>query len=332
VLLELRDLKVAYRQAGREMLAVDGASLSVPRGSITGIVGESGCGKTTLGRAVIGVLAANAAIAGGEILFEGRNLAELTAAEHRQMRWREIAFVPQSAMNSLNPVYRVGDQLRTILVERGEQSRKQADAECEELFRSVGLAPERLRDFPHQFSGGMRQRVAIAMAVALKPKLIVADEPVTALDVLIQKQVLDLLVALRSSFGVSIMLVTHDIGVVGYACDRVAVMYGGKVVEEGGANDVLSNPVHPYTMGLLQAFPDLDAANRDLVPIRGTPPDLRDPPPGCRFEPRCPFAVAECIRPVASRQVSTGHRAACCRAGEAGQIRERAGQALTWTS
>jgi len=331
-LLEINDLRVAYHQAGRQIMAVDKASLSVPRGSITGIVGESGCGKTTLGRAIIGVLAANAAIAGGEILFEGRDLTKLSQDEQRQVRWREIAFVPQSAMNSLDPVYRVGDQLRSILRRRGGLAREAAVSRSAELFRSVGLAPERLADYPHQFSGGMRQRAAIAMALALKPKLIVADEPVTALDVLIQKQILDLLVSLRTSFGVSIVLVTHDIGVIGYACDRVAVMYAGQVVEEGSVDDVLSTPAHPYSMGLLQAFPDLSDGMRDLVPIRGTPPDLADPPEGCRFEPRCPFAIAACRVPIQSQAVGENHFAACCRLQEAGRLRELARDSATWTS
>ena len=170
------------------------------------------------------------------------------------------------------------------------------------------------------------------MALALKPKLIVADEPVTALDVLIQKQILDLLVSLRTSFGVSIVLVTHDIGVIGYACDRVAVMYAGQVVEEGSVEDVLSMPAHPYSMGLLQAFPDLSDGKRDLVPIRGTPPDLAHPPAGCRFEPRCPFAIAACREPVQSQAVSESHFAACCRLEEAGRLRELAQDSATWVS
>jgi peptide/nickel transport system ATP-binding protein len=331
-LLEINGLRVGYHQAGRQIMAVDGASLSVPRGSITGIVGESGCGKTTLGRAIIGVLAANAAIAGGEIVFEGRNLTELSQEEQRQIRWREIAFVPQSAMNSLDPVYRVGDQLGSILRRRGGLSREAAALRSQELFGSVGLAADRLADYPHQFSGGMRQRAAIAMALALRPKLIVADEPVTALDVLIQKQILDLLVSLRASFGVSIVLVTHDIGVVGYACDRVAVMYAGQVVEEGDVHDVLSTPTHPYTMGLLQAFPDLADGKRDLVPIRGAPPDLARPPAGCRFEPRCPFAIAACLGPVHSEAVSESHVCACCRLQEAGWLRQRAQDSASWSS
>lgn len=331
-MLEISNLCVDYRQAGRRVRAVERASLSVPQGSITGIVGESGSGKTTLGRAIIGVQAGNAAIAAGEIRFGGRDLTKLAPEAQRQIRWREIAFVPQSAMNSLDPVYRVGDQLMAILTGRGGHARPAAEAQARELFQSVGLAQERLRDYPHQFSGGMRQRAAIAMALALRPRLIVADEPVTALDVLVQKQILDLLLDLRRRFGISLIIVTHDIGVVGYVCDRVAVMYAGQVVEEGSVNEVLSHPAHPYTMGLLQAFPDLAEAVRDLAPIAGVPPDLAQPPEGCRFAPRCPFAQAACRSPVATEMVSAGHSAACRRLAEAGSLRKLARETATWTS
>lgn len=328
--LEVCDLKVRYRQSGGDTMAVDGASLTIPRGSITGIVGESGCGKTTLGRSIIGVVASNAEIAGGKMLFDGRDLATLSNKEQREIRWREIAFVPQSAMNSLNPVYRVGDQLRRILVERGRLAPHDARARQAELFSAVGLPPQRLNDFPHQFSGGMRQRVALAMALALKPKLIIADEPVTALDVLVQKQVLDLLIELRAKLSLSIILVTHDIGVIGYACDRVAVMYGGMVVEEGDTSTIFAAPAHPYTMGLLQAFPNIDSDERSLFPIKGSPPDLSRPPPGCRFEPRCPFAIETCRRPVPPKEMAPRHKALCWRADDADTIRDRARQASTW--
>lgn len=331
-LLAIRDLCIDYRQSGHRLRAVDRASLMVPQGSITGVVGESGSGKTTLGRAVIGVQAANASIASGEIIFAGRDLLSLAAENQRQMRWREIAFVPQTAMNSLDPVYRVGDQLMAILTRRGGLERDAALARSRELFAAVGLAPERLRDYPHQFSGGMRQRAAIAMALALRPKLIVADEPVTALDVLIQKQILDLLMELRASLGLSLIIITHDIGVVSQACDRVVVMYGGQVVEEGRVDDVLLHPAHPYTMGLLQAFPDLADGPRDLVPIPGIPPDLAHPPEGCRFAPRCPFARADCTLPLDNVPVSAGHLSACRRAHEASTLRELAKESRLWAS
>src|SRR4051812_34891814 len=220
-LLAVEDFSVAYRVDGMNVHAVDGVDFTVPRGAMLGLVGESGCGKTTLARALMGVLPTNARITRGKAWLDGIDLVALPEAEHRAKLWRDLSFVPQTAMNALDPVYRLRDQMREILCTRGGLARSAADTRAAELFRAVGLDPSRLMDYPHQFSGGMRQRAAIAMALALKPKLIVADEPVTALDVLIQKQILDLLVSLRTSFGVSIVLVTHDIGVIGYACDRV---------------------------------------------------------------------------------------------------------------
>src|SRR4051812_17469428 len=220
-LLSVENLSVSYRRNDRTIRAVDGVDLDLPSGVMLGLVGESGCGKSTLARALMGVLPGNARIAGGTIRLAGEDLLALTADKRRERLWRDIAFVPQTAMNALDPVYRLRDQMREVLCRRGGLARSSADTRAAELFRAVGLDPSRLMDYPHQFSGGMRQRAAIAMALALKPKLIVADEPVTALDVLIQKQILDLLVSLRTSFGVSIVLVTHDIGVIGYACDRV---------------------------------------------------------------------------------------------------------------
>jgi peptide/nickel transport system ATP-binding protein len=329
-LLDVRDLRVEFRVPGGPVRAVDGASLSVPSGSLLGLVGESGCGKTTMGRALIGVMAKTARITAGRILFKGRDLAALSPQERRAMRWRDIAFVPQSAMNSLDPVYRIEDQLGQILTERGGLSRSAARRRSEELFGLIGIDAARLRDYPHQFSGGMRQRVAIAMALALEPSLIVADEPVTALDVIVQRQILDVFRELRDRLGISVVLVTHDISVVAYACDRVAVMYAGKVVEEGAVEDVLNTPAHPYTMGLSNAFPDLTGDIANLIPIEGDPPDLRAPPPGCRFVPRCPFALAECSVSVAPVELGSGRIVACLRHHESAILRERAREDATW--
>jgi peptide/nickel transport system ATP-binding protein len=329
-LLDVRDLRVEFRTPGGPVRAVDGASLSVPSGCLVGLVGESGCGKTTMGRALIGVMAKTARITAGQILFKGRDLAALSPHERRAMRWRDIAFVPQSAMNSLDPVYRIEHQLGQILTERGGLSRAAARRRSEELFGLIGIDTARLRDYPHQFSGGMRQRVAIAMALALEPSLIVADEPVTALDVIVQRQILDVFRELRDRLGISVVLVTHDISVVAYACDRVAVMYAGKVVEEGTVEDVLNAPAHPYTMGLSNAFPDLTGDMADLIPIEGDPPDLRAPPPGCRFVPRCPFALAECSVSVAPIELGPGRSVACLRHHESAILRERAREDATW--
>jgi peptide/nickel transport system ATP-binding protein len=325
-LLSVDDLTVTYKTARGAVRAVDGASFEVPEGAIVGLVGESGCGKTTTARAITGVMAGNARITGGRILFRGDDLSGADEATRRARRWRDIAFVPQSAMSSLNPVHRVGAQIEEVLTRRGGRSRAQAQSRARELFRMVGLAEGRLVDYPHQFSGGMRQRVAIALALALDPALVIADEPVTALDVIVQRQVLDVLRDLQQRLKLSMILVTHDISVVAYLCDRVVVMYAGRVVEEGTTAEVLERPRHPYTMGLTNAFPDLERAGGLLIPIEGAPPDLAAPPAGCRFAPRCPFAEARCetVDPHGLAPV------ACHRASDADSLRERARAPGTW--
>ena len=329
-ILSIQDLTVHYRTDRGAIQAVDRASFDVPSGKVVGLVGESGCGKTTAARSITGVIPANAGIVGGRILFDGRDLVGLSNREMGSVRWRDIAFIPQSAMNSLDPVYRVGAQVMEVLVDRGGLDRARARARSAELFEMVGLDPSRLGDYPHQFSGGMRQRAAIALALALEPRLIVADEPVTALDVVVQRQVLDVFKALQVRLGLSVVLVTHDISVVAYTCDQVVVMYAGQVVESGPVATVLSSPFHPYTMGLYNAFPDLKRSGGTLVPIEGSPPDLMYPPPGCRFRERCPFALPDCLETPALAAVEQDHRAACWRSGEAADLRRRAEDPATW--
>lgn len=331
-LLSVRDLKVSYQVGKGSIDAVDGASFDVPRGSIVGLVGESGCGKTTVARALTRVIADNASITGGQILFDGQDIAALPEREMNALRWRDIAFIPQSAMNSLDPVYTVEYQLNEVLRRRGGLGRRQARARCEELFEMVGIEAGRLGDYPHQFSGGMRQRVAIALALALNPKLVIADEPVTALDVIVQRQILDQLRELQSMLGISVILVTHDISVVAYVCDRTVVMYAGRIAEAGQMDAVLMEPSHPYTMGLRNAFPDLKgAASGVLTPIEGAPPNLAFPPPGCRFAPRCPFAVETCTtQQPALGMVAPDHRVSCHRADEAVKLRQEAARTETW--
>lgn len=331
-LLSIRDLQVAYEVGKSDVMAVDGASFDVAPGNIVGLVGESGCGKTTLARSLTRVLAGNARIAGGRAVFCGTDIMGLSEREMNALRWREIAFIPQSAMNSLDPVYTVGSQLDEVLMRRGGMSRNDAQKRKEELFEWVGIEASRLRDFPHQFSGGMRQRVAIALALALDPRLIIADEPVTALDVIVQRQILDQLKDLRDRLGISVILVTHDISVVAYVCDRVVVMYAGKVAESGPMAVTLTEPAHPYTMGLRNAFPDLASAAGDLTPIEGSPPNLMTPPPGCRFAPRCPFAEPRCtdIQPPL-KDLGQGHIAACHRLEESKEMRIKARLPETWT-
>ena len=330
MILDIKDLHVHYRSSRGNVHAVDGANLQVPEGQILGLVGESGCGKTTLARAIIGVLPKNARTASGELFFDGRDLLQESRRRLKDMRWREMAFIPQSAMNSLDPVYRVGQQLNEVLINRGGFNNAKAEARAKELFDLVGIEPARLRDYPHQFSGGMRQRAAIALALALEPKLVIADEPVTALDVIVQRQILDTLKDLQQQLNISVLLVTHDISVVAYVCDQVAVMYAGKVVESGPASAVLTEPFHPYTMGLYNAFPDLERASQTLTPIEGTPPDLLIPPTGCGFLERCPFALPECSQSPALKEIEANHLVACWRDKDAVQLRQDAAEVTTW--
>ena len=331
MLLDVRDLAVTYRTARGLAHAVDGVDLVVPHGAMLGLVGESGCGKTTLARALMGVLPGNARVARGQISLDGTDLLALSPRARRRVLWREMSFVPQSAMNALDPVYRLRSQMREVLCQRGGLARGAADQRAEALFASVGLDPARMSDYPHQFSGGMRQRAAIALALALSPKLVIADEPVTALDVIVQRQVLDTFRRLGTELNVAAIFVTHDIAVVAYLCSITAVMYAGRIVEVGPTADVLARPAHPYTMGLMNAFPDLEGDTQSLAPIRGSPPDLHEPPAGCRFAARCPFVLPACAESYPERVgVAAAHEAACHRAGEAAALRDAARTPAVW--
>ena len=327
MILEVDKLQIDYQAKDGVTRAVDGASFVVPEGRIVGLVGESGCGKTTAVRAIMGVLAENGRRAGGRIVFKGQ---EVDAAATKRLLWRDIAYVPQSAMSSLDPVYTVGAQIVEVLTKRGNANRRDARRRAAELFDLVGLNERRLVDYPHQFSGGMRQRAAIAMALALSPSLLLADEPVTALDVIVQRQILDMLRDLQKRLHLSMVLVTHDISVVAYLCDEVVVMYAGQVIESGPVRDVLARPRHPYTMGLRNAFPDLMTDAMELVPIGGSPPDLRHAPPGCRFAPRCPFVLETCTTGADGHSLANGHMSACRRDSEADFLRKDALDPVTW--
>ena len=332
-ILRVSGLKITYTVGEQKIRAVDDASFSIPAGSIVGLVGESGCGKTTVARGLTRVMAKAAGFDGGQVIFDGKDLLTLSEPDMNSLRWRDIAFIPQSAMNSLDPVYTIERQLNEVLIQRGGFSRSDARKRAEELFDMVGIERQRLSDFPHQFSGGMRQRVAIALALALDPKLVIADEPVTALDVIVQRQILDTLKSLQDRLGISVILVTHDISVVAYVCDRIIVMYAGRVVESGETETVLTAPFHPYTMGLYNAFPDLQSSQGILTPIEGHPPDLSDPPSGCRFAPRCPFAQDRCRQEDAPlKDIGNGHFAACHRADEAENLRAQAAKPETWAA
>ena len=330
-LLSIRNLSVNYHTQSGTVQAVSGVSLDVEEAQHLGVIGESGCGKTTLMRAIIRVLPRNGEIPSGEIIFKGRNLLALSDMEMRQLRWREIATIPQASMDSLDPVQRVGKQVEKLLTVRGGLDSRTAKRRAVDLFELVGLDPERLTHYPHEFSGGMKQRAVIAMALALGPSLLIADEPVTALDVIVQHQILEVLKRLQDEFKLTVMLITHDISVVAQVCDSVAVMYAGQIVERADARPFFSSPNHPYSLGLQQAFPNLIRPKDVLVSIEGYPPDLRQPPPACRFAERCPFVQPQCheIDPVLE-DVATNHQAACLRSEEMESLRQQAADPLIW--
>ncbi len=331
MLLEIQELKTYYSSRGQEVRAVDGVSLSLERGENLGLVGESGCGKTTLSKSLLRINGPNARIAGGRIMFKGRDLTALPEPEMRKVRWREISMVAQSAMNSLDPVYTVGNQMLETLQLHTELGAQAGMRRAAELFELVGLEPKRLKSYPHQLSGGMRQRAVIALALALNPELIIADEPTTALDVVVQDGILKQLEQIQSQLGNSMILVTHDVSLVAEMCRRVAVMYAGRMAEVGPTSTLFSEAAHPYTIGLLNAFPTLESAKGELISIPGSPPDLAVALPGCPFAARCPFATEKCsIETPELRHIGQDHYAACHYAENAAEFRRAAGEQLQW--
>ncbi|MCS6891631.1 MAG: ABC transporter ATP-binding protein [Rhodovarius sp.] len=317
-LLRVENLVTSFRTAAGELRAVDGVTLSVERGRTLGIVGESGCGKSVLSLSIMRLLAWPGRILSGRVLLEGRDLTGLSAAEMRAVRGREIAMIFQEPMTSLNPVHTVGFQIMEAMRAHDRQAgaaelRRRAIAALERV--RIPAAARRFGEYPHQLSGGMRQRVMIAMALACRPKLLIADEPTTALDVTVQAQILDLLRELQRQEGMGIILITHDLGVIAEMADEVAVMYAGRVVEQGPARAIFEDPQHPYTLGLLGSIPRLDQDRARLTAIEGTVPPPFAWPPGCRFAPRCPFAEGSCeAAPPPLRMVTPGHAAACLKA------------------
>jgi oligopeptide/dipeptide ABC transporter ATP-binding protein len=314
-LLSLEDLRVQFSTARGTVYAVNGVSFDIAPGETLGLVGESGCGKSVTSLALLGILARNGRVSSGRALFEGRDLLRLKDSELRGIRGREIAMVFQDPMTSLNPVLTIGRQIREVLQTHFGLGKDEAVRKAGELLERVGIpsADLRLKDYPHQFSGGMRQRAMIAMALACEPKLLIADEPTTALDVTIQAQILDLLRELVAERNTALILITHDLGVVAGMCERVHVMYGGLIMEAGSADQLFSRPRHPYTLGLLESVPRLDAKRKaKLHPIEGQPRDMLTPPHACPFQPRCSYEVEQSRLEVPRLlEVEPGHWVAC---------------------
>jgi oligopeptide/dipeptide ABC transporter ATP-binding protein len=328
--LAVENLHIRYGTARGDARAVDGISFAIEAGEYLGLVGESGCGKSTIAKAVLGILPANGRIAEGAIRFKGRDIVRLKPAEYRKLRWTEISLVPQSAMNGFDPVYTVEQQLEEAITAHRSLPAAERQRRIEELFALVGLDKARLADYPHQFSGGMRQRAMIAMAMVLDPTLVVADEPTTGLDVIVQDQILQRIKEIHERLQKTMLLITHDMAVVAENCDKIAVMYAGQIMEYGG-KAVFQTPHHPYTMGMCNAFPDLDDRNRELISIPGSPPSLLSPPTGCRFHERCPFATVHCVQVVPPlHEVAPGHVAACHYVDRAAEFRAMAENPNTW--
>jgi len=314
--LEVRDLSIQYlTDNGVALQAVEGLTFSLEQGRSLGLVGESGCGKTTVMLSLMRLLPEAGRIVDGQVLFEGRDLLRISEGEMQSVRWKDISMVFQGAMNALNPVRTVESQIVEVLqLHNVVNSSKDARKRAGELLELVGITGKRGKQYPHQFSGGMRQRAVIAMALACNPRILIADEPTTALDVMIQAQIIELLEELQRELNLSLVLVTHDLGVVAEMCDDVLVMYGGTVAEYANSDTIFNNPGHPYTQRLLKAFPDIAEPGSDLASIPGNPPRLDNLPPGCRFEPRCHVGNGEsvCIKQLPSLVESEpGHQTAC---------------------
>src|SRR5438874_60594 len=313
-LLEVKDLRTSFRTADGLVHAVDNVSFNVRKGEAVALVGESGCGKSVTAMSIMRLVAPPGKITAGEVRFKGRNLAELSERDMRHVRGNDIAMVFQEPMTSLNPVFRIGDQVAEAIRVHQDVSKKQARQRAGEMLELVSIPDpvKRLDDYPHQLSGGMRQRVMIAMALSCDPELLIADEPTTALDVTIQAQIMELLASLQQRLGLAVLLITHDLGVVAEFCERVIVMYTGRIVEESPVRDLFANPAHPYTRGLLKSLPSVSKSGTRLPTIAGMVPSISALPPGCKFNPRCPDVMPICLGNEPARMiVGVGHDARC---------------------
>ena len=313
-LISVRNLKTSFFTHVGEVKAVRGISFDVNEGEVLGIVGESGSGKSVTSLSIMGLLQYPGRVVDGEILLNGEDILTYSKNQMRRVRGKEIAMIFQDPMTSLNPVYTIGNQIMEMILEHEKMSRREARARAIEMLKLVGIpaAEKRIDSYPHEFSGGMRQRVMIALALSCNPKLLIADEPTTALDVTIQAQILNLIKKLNRQFGMTTMLITHDLGVVATVCDKVAVMYGGLIMEYGTVDEIFYHPRHPYTMGLLGSIPHVDGGEkRRLIPIDGTPPDLINPPKGCPFSTRCKYCMNVCTREQPPYYAEDKHRTMC---------------------
>ena len=314
-LLEIKNLAVEYRADEATIYAVNGVNLSLEKGEAMGLVGETGAGKTTIAKSIMRILPpAQAHITSGEIIYEGQNLLELKEKEMQKVRGNKIAMIFQDPMTALNPVETVGFQIAESIKQHNKISKNEARDRAGDMLELVGIPRERYTDYPHQFSGGMKQRVVIAMALACNPELLLADEPTTALDVTIQAQVLDMMRDLKAKLGTSVILITHDFGVVADFCSSVAVAYAGEIIERGSVDRIFNNPSHPYTQGLFNSLPSLETTSRRLKPIKGLMPDPSDLPAGCRFCERCDYATERCAKAAPEvTEIEPGHFVKCYR-------------------
>lgn len=313
-ILDVQDLSTYYFTSRGPVRAAEGVSFKLESGEAMGLAGESGCGKTTVALSLLKILPSNGRIVNGKIIVKGTDIVTLDESEMRKkIRWRVVSMVFQGAMNALNPLYKVGDQIvEAIKLHEPEVTRKEAKERTSKLLEMVGIEPSRVDNYPHEFSGGMKQRALIAMALCNNPDVVIADEPGTALDVIVQAQVLRLMKELKNRLNLSVIMISHDLSMIAEICQKIAIMYAGYLAEYGDIVKIFKKPLHPYTIDLIESFPSIRAARQEMISIPGFPPDLLNPPPGCRFHPRCKYAMDICKKKVPNLlEISDDHFVAC---------------------